>query len=100
MGCVYIPGSRFEELPKPPLKGVRLVFLDMQLENAGDVRQIGAHTAKVFGTVVAPNSGPMLLVLWTKHPTYVSAFKDALFEAVPAFQSGLVITSMAKPDTP
>src|SRR5438093_10340466 len=70
LGCVHIDGTREEDLPKAPLTGLRMLFLDMQLGTAGDANQVAAHTANVFYRVVAQDGGPVLVVLWTKHNDY------------------------------
>jgi hypothetical protein len=97
LGCLHIDGTREEELPKPPLSGLRLVFLDMQLGTTGDENQITAHTANVFSRVVAQEGGPVLVVIWTKHNHYVEAFKSRLFEKWPGYLGRLVFTRMDKP---
>jgi hypothetical protein len=97
LGCLHIDGTREEELPKTPLAGLRMVFLDMHLGTAGDANQVAAHTANVFSHVVAQDGGPVLVVLWTKHNDYVEAFKTRLFGKWSSFLGRLVFTRMDKP---
>lgn len=97
LGCLHIDGTKEEELPKTPLAGLRLVFLDMQLGTAGDANQVAAHTANVFSHVVAEDGGPVLVVLWTKHNDYIEAFKTRLFGKWRAFLGRVVFVHMDKP---
>jgi hypothetical protein len=97
LGCLHIDGTREEDLPKSPLSGFRLVFLDMQLGTTGDEVQITAHTANVFNRVISQEGGPVLVVIWTKHNHFVEAFKARLFEKWPGYLGRLVFTRMDKP---
>lgn len=98
IGSAYFRGTRIEDLPAAPLSGVRLAFLDMQLESHGTPRQIGAHTARVFSRIVDASAVPIMLILWTKHDELVDAFKQALFEGEPRFRTALLVTKMDKPN--
>jgi hypothetical protein len=97
LGCLHIDGSKEEELPKSPLAGLRMVFLDMHLGTAGDANQVAAQTAQVFSRVVAQDGGPVLVVFWTKHNDYVEAFKIRLFGKWSSFLGRLVFARMDKP---
>ena len=97
LGCLHIDGSKEEELPKTPLAGLRMVFLDMHLGTAGDANQIAAQTATVFSRVVAQDGGPVLVVFWTKHKDYIEAFKARLFGKWGSFLGRLVFARMDKP---
>lgn len=97
LGCLHIDGSREEDLPKAPLSGLRMVFLDMHLGTAGDANQVAAQTALVFSRVVSQDGGPVLVVFWTKHNDYVEAFKARLFGKWSSFLGRLVFARMDKP---
>jgi hypothetical protein len=97
LGCLHIDGSKLEELPKSPLAGLRIVFLDMHLGTTGDANQVAAQTALVFSRVVAQDGGPVLVVFWTKHNHYVEAFKARLFAKWKPFLGRLVFARMDKP---
>jgi hypothetical protein len=97
IGAIYIPGDKLEHLPKGcPLRGIRLVFLDMRLDDTGGEKQTASKTANVFRTVISADEGPLIVCLWTKHPDDVPAFKAALFELEPKFLSTLLIADFAK----
>lgn len=98
VGCVYVPGDRFEDLPRPPIPGVRLVFMDMLLGTQGGAREIGTQAAKVFATSIDSGASPIVIVLWTKHREYVDEFKRALFENEPRLRVGTVVTQLEKPE--
>ena len=70
-------GTGPETMPDMPLRNVRLILLDLQLGTTGvDVKNAAGRLCQA----VAPTaeSGPMGLVLWTKHNDHYEAFKDAL----------------------
>lgn len=98
LGCVHISGERVEDLPDPPLSGLRLVFLDMQLGLEGaDDAAITAHTAQVFSKVVSSSAGPLLVVVWTKHEDMVELFQKRLYEHYPEYLGKLLFTRIEKP---
>ncbi len=97
VGCAYVPGDKVEELPKPPIPGVRVVFMDMQLGTAGDSREIGTQAATVFVHTIDAGAVPIVIVLWTKHEEHIEEFKKALFEMQPRFQVGAIIVHLEKP---
>jgi hypothetical protein len=100
MGCIHIAGDKVEDLPPidEPLKGLRLVFLDMQLgSEGGDYAAITAHTAQVFSRVVSPNAGPLLVIVWTKHDYMVEMFQKRLYDHYPNYLGKLLFTKLEKP---
>jgi hypothetical protein len=97
MGCCHYTGTKVEELPTVPLPGLRLVFLDMQLETSGESTQVAAHTAKVFATIVSEQGGPVLVVFWTKHEHHVAAFKERLYAKYQGFLGRLIFAHLEKP---
>jgi hypothetical protein len=99
MGCIYLKGERLEELPAAPLRGVRLVVLDLRLGTTGGAKQTTAMTANVFRRTISPDEGPLIVLLWTKHDEDIPAFQKALFALEPKFQSTILIADLEKPAT-
>jgi hypothetical protein len=99
MGCIYLKGERLEELPAAPLRGVRLVILDLRLGTTGGAKQTTAMTANVFRRTISPDEGPLIVLLWTKHDEDIPAFQKALFALEPKFQSTILIGDLEKPAT-
>jgi hypothetical protein len=98
MGCIHVAGDKHEDLPKEPLRGLRLVFLDMQLASeANDEATTTAHTAHVFSRVVPPDAGPLLVVIWTKYKDYADPFRARLYEAHPEYRGKLLFAMIEKP---
>jgi hypothetical protein len=99
IGWVHVPGDKVETLPAKPLEGLRIVFLDMHLgtDASKSEREITAHTANVFAHVVAGNTGPLAVIVWTKHANFVESFRTSLFEACPSFQGRLFFVKLEKP---
>lgn len=99
IGCLYLRGERLEDLPKEPLRGVRLVVLDMRLGTIGGTKQTASMTANVFSRTISADEGPLIVLLWTKHREDIPAFKTALFNIEPKFRTTLLITDLEKPVT-
>ena len=103
VGAVHFHGDRAEALPATgeQFRNLRLVFLDMHLgTHVGmDARAVTAQTAKVFAQIVSPESGPILVVVWTKHPDYVSSFRGSLYQIHAEFRGRLFFARMDKPTT-
>ena len=90
----------------------RIVFTDLYLSGSSG-KTAAAHTANVFKKVVATDTAPVLVVIWSKHtderasepglppddqPTAATLFKDALLEAEPKFRERLIFTEMPASD--
>lgn len=97
VGCIYVKGDKFEELPKN-IDGIRLVFLDMRLAEGGRQRDTLSKTLNVLKTCVSINTMPLVVVCWTRHPEDVKAFKAAAENEFPGLKHGVVL-SMPKPST-
>ena len=66
---VYYQGQK--KFPKLPLSGIRLLFLDLELdglEGQSDKAKTATAAANA-STLIAPGNGPVVIVLWTKHQT-------------------------------
>jgi hypothetical protein len=90
IGCVYVPGDKLEELPSEPIRGLRLVFLDMELGVGGTSKQIATSLIGVMKKVVAEKTSPIAIVAWTDHPEHIEEFKKALASELPNLRLGLV----------
>ncbi len=99
IGCIYLKGERLEDLPAQPLRGIRLVILDLRLGTTGTEKQIASATANVFRRVISADHGPLIVLLWTKHIEDVPAFKKALFEIEPKFRDNILVANLEKPAT-
>jgi hypothetical protein len=79
-GAMWIDGQ-FENYPPAPLKGVRLIFVDLfMLDESASLSpedQI-RNTAEMVYKVCDINSGPIVLALWTKNPEHENEFREAL----------------------
>jgi hypothetical protein len=99
LGCIYLRGERLEELPASPLRGIRLVVLDLRLGTTGGAKQTASMTANVFRRTISPDEGPLIVLLWTKHDEDIPAFRKALFELEPKFRDTALIADLEKPAT-
>lgn len=78
--------ERREDLPRKPLSGIRIVFLDIVLGTDGQPLNTQISTVKnIFNAIVdeSTKNGPYILVAWTKHndSTYINAIKQALSDS-------------------
>jgi hypothetical protein len=98
IGCIHLDGIDQADLPKAPYQGVRLAFVDMDLDvgGGGGARPVIAKTIAVFRSVVSSESSPCVVVAWTKHDDYVTAFEEALRAEMPELRPAVVIR-MEKP---
>ena len=114
LGCVHVRGRNGDPLPPEPFDALRIVFTDLHL--SGQVGKVAAsHTANVVKKVVSPDSGPVLIVIWSKYaadtagdtnlppedqPTEADLFRSELLSAEPKFKARAVFLEMAKPKLP
>ena len=72
IASTYYSGN-VAELPDTPLKGVRLVALDLHLagDGNGDAREILSTPLGVLQKLIAPQNGPFVLLAWTKHTNLI-----------------------------
>lgn len=65
---LYFTGSP-GELPVKPLRGIRLLFLDLRLGFGGTRTRVNVTAAAaVVKKLMSSENGPYVLVAWTKHP--------------------------------
>ncbi len=96
IGAIYLPGDKLEELPRKPIRGIRLAFVDMKLDIEGPPKQVVGKTIKVLERVLSAEGSPCIIIAWTKHQNYIDEFKMLLNEHLPGLQPG-VIKTMEKP---
>ena len=114
IGSMHIDGSDTESLPEEPFCGIKVVFQDLHMSAAVDVKSSMSHTANVFRRVVAADSGPVLVIIWSKYAddmpapaddppiadlseTEADVFRKILLESVPEFKDKLFFLQMEKP---
>lgn len=111
LGCVHVRGRSGDPLPPKPFEALRLVFTDLHL--SGHIgKDAASHTAHVVKKVVAAESGPVLMVIWSKYaddpagdpelppddqPTEADLFKAELLNSDPRFKTRLLFAQMPKP---
>lgn len=98
VGCVYIKGDILEDLPKSPISGIRLVFLDMRLDDGGDQKTALSKTVSVLQKCVRVNTMPLVVVCWTKHDDDVELFQKMAVGSIPGLEPGFIVR-MPKPLT-
>jgi hypothetical protein len=65
--CIYLTGQQ-EHLPKKPFYGVRLLFLDIELDTKALSDKDKASTlAAVVKKIVGEKPCPYFIIFWTKH---------------------------------
>lgn len=68
VGLCYYKGTDVRELPKKPITGVRILFLDFVLGTDGQPEKTKISTLMgVVKRVVALDNGPYVIFAWTKH---------------------------------
>jgi len=107
---VWLSGA-VDDLPPQPFTRVQLVFLDLHLTSSLG-KDAASYTANVFTKVVAVNTAPVVVVIWSKYAddkisednvppedqeTESELFKRTLFEAQPKFKNRLIFLEMDKP---
>lgn len=76
---LYYSGKK-DELPKTPLTGVRIVFLDLLLEGmqGQPSKTIVSHLMGTLKTVISDRNGPYIILAWTKHDLLLENFQCEL----------------------
>lgn len=96
IGCVYVSGELEELEDFDPIQGIRLAFVDMELDIAGTSREILGKTVNVLKRVLAERTAPIMFVAWTQHDNYVEEFTTMLRETLPDLQP-LIVHRLPKP---
>lgn len=78
--CIHYNGEP-ENLPSCPLKGIRLLFLDIVLMGM-ESAQTKTKVSKLIGVyrrIISKDNGPLIIIFWTAHsevcPNFISACK-------------------------
>jgi len=96
VGAIYFSGDP-DELPEAPLKGIRMLFLDLDLNGGGgEEEKIIGQTLSVLEKIIAKEPSPLAIIAWTKHTDYVEALKRKLQEEWNVLVPGFV-TNLEKP---
>jgi hypothetical protein len=67
ISCIYLTGQQ-EYLPERPFSGVRLLFLDIELDTKALSDKDKASTlAAVVKKIIGEKPSPYFIVFWTKH---------------------------------
>lgn len=81
---VYYNGG-LRNYPKEPLESVRLIFLDMHLDNVASVvndnKNVVSSLIAGIDTIVSKGNGPYVIMVWSKHDSqHLEYFKEAVLE--------------------
>ena len=78
IGAVYLTGDR-DKLPAFPLEGIRVLFLDMELDEfGGEDKAIVGRVIRVLQGALADRSHPLAVVTWTvRPPEILEVFAEA-----------------------
>jgi len=78
---VLFYSGRVEELPSDPMTGVRLLFLDIELEGMGgksDKDKASSLCGVVSKLIDLRKNGPLSIVFWTKHVEIATSVVESL----------------------
>jgi hypothetical protein len=92
IGAWHFTGNA-EELPSIPVQGVRLLFVDLRLGDAGvggEPRHKFAQTISVLDKIVGASKGIVGLVFWTKNEEDIASFQEQLLVDLPNFVPAFV----------
>lgn len=91
IGGIYLTG-KVEELPSKKLNSLRLMALDMILEESGgDEKQELSALISIISEVVADNNGPFVIVAWTTRPELIELFNQMFATARPDLKPVCII---------
>lgn len=84
VGALYFRGVP-EELPESKLRGLRLLALDMQLQEglAGDDTATLSPLLTLLDRLLADDNGPFIIIGWTNHPGLLNEFKNRFIKLKP-----------------
>jgi len=90
LGAVYVNGE-VDDLPSNAIEGVRLVFVDLNLDVEGEPKAVLAKTLHVLEKVVGTRANPLVIILWTKHDDWVQRFTREMLKQLPGVLPGVVL---------
>lgn len=78
----YFDGKR-ENYPQKPLDNIRMIFLDMHLDEVASASSVPKNIISTLMTglnkVVSPESGPYAILVWSKHDSqHIQDFIDSI----------------------
>ncbi|MGO9138765.1 MAG: hypothetical protein ACLP9S_02630 [Syntrophales bacterium] len=91
VGCVYVRGDKVEELPQKPIEGIRLVFLDMRLDEGGNQKAALSKTISVLKRCVPISTMPLVIVCWTAHAEDIAVFKEMASTEISGLKHGFIV---------
>jgi hypothetical protein len=105
--AVHFRGDDLDGLPPEgkPLAGLRLIFTDLNINNASHKMALG-YTVQVFHRIVSGEHGPVFAVVWSKHAEETDAtdgksngqkFEEILFSEYPEYRGRVFLQTMPKP---
>ncbi|OZV13547.1 hypothetical protein CIW83_03095 [Tissierella sp. P1] len=78
--------------PEHPLKGIRLVILDMRFSAVTDSHTINANLFTLLKYSISKENGPYILFIWSKHDNeYLESFKNELSKLTDIPQPYLIV---------
>ena len=100
IGAVYVRGDDQDEidaLRARPLQGIRVVFADIDLLEEGqtDVAAAG-RTAAVLEQILASDSEPLVIVIWTQKTELADAFANVMTAGADGKLQPLILRKLAK----
>lgn len=87
--CARVHYQLETDVPVEPFRGVRVIFMDLQLQDRAMTSDFNRHFAeiqRILSKVINPRGGPYLLVLWTDRPeraTELSEYLESFFTGTP-----------------
>lgn len=93
----FVSNGKDSTLPIEPIKGVRLLFLDMELINSNDIRTVTTRLISVLEKIIGIENGPYILIIWsTKNSQYEKDFKDLLLKDSDTVLNPIAIIDLEK----
>lgn len=87
--AVYCDGMHFPD--QVPVKGLRLVFVDLHLLGGVPGHAQIQNTVAALKKIIDPTDGAIGLLLWTKHPEDQAQFQQALKDRFPEFSPAFTV---------
>jgi hypothetical protein len=99
VGSIFLNGDVETIDEDRKLKGIRLAFVDMDLQADGSAsdEEKGANAASYVASVLEADNGLFLVFTWTRNPGAVEKFREELRTLLPNSIT-VVVDSMTKPD--
>ena len=92
IGALYYDGTR-ENLPRKPMSGIRLVFLDLRLAGSptAQPKHLISQTLSVLSQIVDLKACPAGIIYWTKHEEDETEFAQQLSKTLPEFKPAFLL---------